>query len=55
VLTEPQPEDQFPDISKPAVDVWLSFPYSWIIDLLLAELCSPRDWRRALSELPFQE
>ncbi|MCS4095879.1 hypothetical protein FHT76_007600 [Rhizobium sp. BK176] len=32
----------------------LSLPYRCIIDLLLAELCSPRDWHRALSELPFQ-
>lgn len=28
--------------------------YSFIIDLLLAELCLPRDWHRALSEFLFQ-
>jgi hypothetical protein len=29
--------------------------YEQVIDLLLAELCLPRDWHRALSELPFQK
>ena len=32
----------------------LIFSYQWFIDLLLAELCLPRDWHRALFELPFK-
>jgi hypothetical protein len=50
-----QSQDVNSAFSKLTVDVPLSFLYSSIIDLLLAELCSPRDWHRALSELPFQK
>jgi hypothetical protein len=37
------------------VDAALLTPYRTIIDLLLAELCLPHDWHRALSELLFQK
>jgi len=42
-------------IPKLRVDVMPGGPYIYFIDLLLAELCLPRDWHRALSEILFQK
>jgi len=42
-------------VGKLIVDAAIQVPYRCGIDLLLAELCLPRDWHRALSELPFQK
>lgn len=44
-----------PRLGKLIVDAAIQVPYRCGIDLLLAELCLPRDWHRALSELPFQK
>jgi hypothetical protein len=50
-----QPKDEFNDLQKLNVDEPTAAPYVVAIDLLLAELCLPRDWHRALSELLFQK
>jgi hypothetical protein len=43
------------NLRKLIVDEPASLSYTELIDLLLAELCLPRDWHRALSELLFQK
>ena len=49
-----QPKEERRDLWELSVDELSPLSYVGLIDLLLAELCLPRDWHRALNELPFQ-